>query len=273
MNPHQLPLMKCHLYQPRKLKFPCWSQPKLNGVSARYFGGKFYSADGKEFSQYVVGHMIDELRNYIEGMPYDIMLAGEFYRHGWKLDRISSACSVIRHYATEDSLKIGFYVYDFWSAVTFKDVNFNFRYKMLKDSDIPNLVTTTPVLNLEQADEVFDVAISKGYEGVVYKMQDCSYTDGRSHYSIKRKREQDAEFICEGLQQGKGKYSKTLGALILRSHFGNTFTASGMKDADRHKFWNDPTCVVGKKVTIKFQELSSVGIPINPRFVCVRDYE
>jgi hypothetical protein len=64
-----------------------------------------------------------------------------------------------------------------------------------------------------------------------------------------------------------------LGALILRSHFGNTFTASGMKDADRHKFWNDPTCVVGKKVTIKFQELSSVGIPINPRFVCVRDYE
>jgi hypothetical protein len=30
---------------------------------------------------------------------------------------------------------------------------------------------------------------------------------------------------------------------------------------------------VGKKVTIKFQELSSVGIPLNPRFVCVRDYE
>jgi DNA ligase-1 len=273
MNPHQLPLMKCHLYDPKKLKFPCWAQPKLNGLSARYYQGNFYSADSKEFSKYVVEHMKDELKQHIEGMPEDIMLVGEFYHHGWDLGRISSACSVIRHFATEDSLKIEFYVYDFWSSVTFKDVNFNFRYKMLKDNNIPHLVDTYPILTIEEADQYYDVALDNGYEGVVYKMQDCLYKDGRSHYSLKRKKVKDAEFICEGLQQGKGKYSKTLGALILRSDYGNTFTAGGMKDADREKFWKNPNCVVGKMVTIRFQELSSAGIPINPRFVAVRDYE
>lgn len=141
----------------------------------------------------------------------------------------------------------------------------------MQENSIPNLIENVPCYNEEFGDLYYQQSIDKGYEGIIYRMQDCDYVDGKSHYILKRKKTLDSEFKCIGIKRGVGKYLKTLGALICLTPGGKTFTVSGMTDSLRHKFFNNPP--LDKMITVRYDSLSDHGIPIRPRFITVRDYE
>lgn len=117
----------------------------------------------------------------------------------------------------------------------------------------------------------FEEIVSLGGEGVVVKSLSGLEKDW---YKVKRVHSWDA--VVMGFTEGKGKYSKVIGAIRygFYDYNGNlqeTGKCSGMTDAERAMFASSPESFVGRVIEIKGQELGSRGGIVFPRFVRIRD--
>lgn len=68
----------------------------------------------------------------------------------------------------------------------------------------------------------------------------------------------------------EGKYEETLGALICRFKEGMTIDVSGMRDDQRHLWWDYPNLIIGKIVQVDGMKDSSKGKIREPRFKGIR---
>jgi DNA ligase-1 len=71
--------------------------------------------------------------------------------------------------------------------------------------------------------------------------------------------------------KGEGKYSDTLGALLVRDKNGITHTISGMTDGQRELWWENPLLIQGKVVEVKAMKELPDGSLREPRFKCIRE--
>jgi ATP-dependent DNA ligase len=157
-----------------------------------------------------------------------------------------------------------------------------------KEEEAAQNIAAQAALNRFEAD---------GYEGTMVRRPSSPYlfgglsptgknaghpsgSKGRSYELLKAKRFIDIEVTVVGLEQGeKGNRNEhRLGAIVceFKNSKGETLRCkcgSGFTDDMRDSFWNNPSSIVGKEVTIKFQEYTKDGIPRFPVFVAIRDYE
>lgn len=237
-----------HVYEEKRVTYPCFVQCKLNGVRALYQNGFFQSRDEIPFPFRVLEHLAKPLLQLFEP---DVILDGELYVHGWPLQRINGAVTPIRQEPNEDTLQIEYHVFD---RVDF-NLSFGHRHCYLNRHDlvidqqlsqikfVDNFVVD-PNSNhkdlphiLENANIAYAQYIKEGYEGMMYRLGDCPYTvpkqpsgvmqfltgtksikylsdqDNRVWHLLKRKSWQDGEFDCSGVEEGEGKYRNSLGAL------------------------------------------------------------
>ncbi|MDE2136414.1 MAG: DNA ligase D [Gammaproteobacteria bacterium] len=83
------------------------------------------------------------------------------------------------------------------------------------------------VHNSADADELYDVALAHGFEGIVAKRIDGTYQSGkRSNAWLKIKAAQSGEFVVGGYTRGKGA-REPLGALLLGYYEGKTLRYAG----------------------------------------------
>jgi len=98
-----------HIYEPRRVTYPCYLQPKLNGIRALYQGGHFQSRDQLPFPNGLLSHLAEPL---LRLFGPEVILDGELYVHGWPLQRINAAVTPVRQQPTEDTLKVEYHVFD-----------------------------------------------------------------------------------------------------------------------------------------------------------------
>jgi DNA ligase-1 len=237
-------------------------QPKLNGIRAMWIPEKFgfYSRDGVLYSPDVTEHMIPpkDLRH--------LYLDGEFYFHGWSLQRINSAVGVNREKPKQDSLQIRHHVFDFIDTRPQLE-----RLRMLEQ--YAGLLATVPYHLMSIPDDMenwFVEYMSQGYEGIILRNTQMPYINGRTHNILKRKGWRDEDFPVVGVTDGKGKHEGSIGALVCAVG-NNTFTVDGMTDEDRDAWAANPSMVIGRKAKVKFLLLSDDGIPLMPKLVGVVD--
>lgn len=275
--------MLARTYGPRFDRWPCYVQPKLNGVRALYQAGSFQSRDEKLWKPNVLRHLTDQLLPHF-GTETPI-LDGELYVHGWRLQRINGAIAVNRNAPREDTDKVEFHVFD----IVQPHKNFGERWTnwllSIKDlADMPNvkLVPTGMVSNKEELDRVFHHYTSLGYEGVMlrpngpYEYGETPHgTTKRSEWLWKYKCWEDGEFRCINVTQGEGKADIGIGALVLEHPElsedwpdAPTFNVgTGFTDEERIEYMkNPPIC---KMVKVRYLCLSADGIPLNPSFLAV----
>lgn len=271
-----------HIYEPHRVTYPCYVQPKLNGIRALYQNGHFQSRDEIPFPSNLLQHLAKPL---LKTFAPEVILDGELYVHGWPLQRINAAVTPVRQHPTEDTLKVEYHVFDvvdFGKSFTTR----NITRGPIAENPIYN-VDTQLAYNEANANEWYARWVSQGYEGMMYRLGDCPYTepkdrfddrnwnvpnirspyisdkDNRVWHLLKRKDWQDHEFTCIEVIEGEGKLHGTLGALICATVSGKQFNVgSGLTDQQRHYYWQNPPR--GKLIKVKYLCLSFDGIPLNP---------
>lgn len=280
--------MLARTYGPKFNQYPCYVQPKLNGVRALYSNGAFQSRDEKIWRPEVLCH----LQTQLASIPFlnRFILDGELYVHGWRLQRINGAVATNRSGPREDTGEIEYHVFD---CIDPQNPNepFNSRHlamMFMHKRDKIKFVDTDYISTKADVAMYFDSYTSLGYEGIMLR-PDGPYEQGitnhgttyRSRYLWKYKKWQDSEFWCVGKTLGEGKASIGIGALVCQADNYTEpfpFTANrkvistfnvgtGFTDEERIEYMQNPP--IGKLIKVRYIGLSDSGIPLNPSFLCV----
>lgn len=274
-----------HIYEPHRVPSneTLWIQPKLNGVRALSMNGFFQSRDQIPWPPDMLEHLSKWLR---EMFPKDWVLDGELYVHGWPLQRINQAVAVnaTKRGKNSDTPLVEYHIFDrvdFQAPFERRYVNMLAEYRGLINKENPiKFVHTRKVDSEFTDDDFYALCVYNKYEGIIYRIGDCPYTRpkqegrfGRSRYlsdknnrvwhMLKRKDWQDNEFTCVRVEEGEGKRSGMVGALICDAGNGQYFgVGSGLTEQECIYYYEHPP--VGRKIKVKFLCYTSDGIPFNP---------
>lgn len=285
-----------HTYNPKKITYPCFIQPKLNGIRALYQNGSFQSRDEIPFPQKLLSHISQELLPLLDAQT---ILDGELYVHGWPLQRINAAVTPIRQTPTADTILVHYHVFD----VVDYNSPFSKRFGVLQElasklhAKPIHIVQTDYVFTNAEANEAYASYVNAGYEGIMYRLFGCPYThpkaswfdyknfygnirpkngflsdkNNRCWHLQKRKSWQDEEFTCLGVIEGAGKREGMVGSFICKLNTNDEAfkvgSFAGFSDGMLTKLLHDPP--IGKSLKVKYLCLSSTGVPLNPTLLAI----
>jgi DNA ligase-1 len=125
-----------------------------------------------------------------------------------------------------------------------------------------NLVVQELVRDAQHLTEKLAIIEADDGEGVMLRKKDSSYEFKRSNVLLKVKSTHDAEAKVVGHEEGKGKNTGKLGALVCLLPSGKKFkVGTGLSDAERA---NPPA--VGDTITFGYFEMTKAGVPRFPTF-------
>lgn len=268
--------MLAHKYAPKKVTYPCFVQPKLNGVRGIFLPqGQFQSRGGETWNTPVVQHALSSLT------ALKFFLDGEFYKHGMSLQNINSRIGVKNNNAHAESHLIQFCIFDVMVDAPFwrRALILNTLKKRLSESTSVRIVKTREVVSETEADYFYNQWKNhEGFEGMMYRDANavygfksrCGNQENRWNCLLKRKEMVDMEATIVGFNEmicgTTGEPKGTLGSFDLQTPLGVTFSAgSGLTNELRDKFWAiGPDAMYGVKVRVNYEMLSDGGTPLKP---------
>lgn len=276
-------LAKSYDDQGHHITFPCYWQPKLDGIRClAYLRGKevvLVSRQGKEFK--ALDHIKKALLPILK-KDAEIILDGELYRHGEEFQELASA--IKRDKPSADSHKVQYHVYDLIADDDFGD-RFKSLWKLLprpakpSDKDVVRLVWTQMINHANEVDEIHDTQTLRGYEGIMLRNTTGKYQiDRRSSDLQKVKKFTDGEFEIVGVEECRGKM-EGMCAFQCITKSGTVFKCmpegSEQNRKQMYKDWLSGKIKKGDKLTIRYFALTTSDNPV-PRFpvgIAIRDYE
>ncbi len=263
-----------------RITFPCFVQPKLNGLRGIYDPRvpSFQSRNGETWKPEIVEHVVSSLTPLGQ-----IVLDGEFYKHGLSLQEINSRLAVTRCSPHKEGKEIEFHIFDVMCNLPFHrraELLTQFAF-CLTDRPTVKFVPTQFVETQAEWDYYHNLWLSQGYEGSMWRdpkalygfPRNCGNQENRWWCIQKRKAWQDMLAEITGLEEmvdGAGKPKDTLGAFHLVGDNGAHFSAgSGLTVEQRDRYWLQGYEMYGKKVHIRFLMLSDSQVPLNPIIECV----
>lgn len=260
--------MLAHSYDKhsKKIKFPCWVQPKLDGVRmlSKIFAKKecgkvvLWSRKGKEIL--TLSKIKEELASVLDdGQSVD----GEIYVHGWDFQRIVSAVKKER----DDTDLLEYHIYDSPDEnKSFEErfLNSSLKEKISKTKRI-KFVETKIVENLNDMDLEEERCISLGYEGLMARNKLSLYKFKNRSYDLQKvKRFEDEEFKIIGGKEGSGREK---GLVVFRciNEDGLPFDVRPKGTVEKRSEWfKNLNSFIGENLTVKFQGRTSDNIPRFP---------
>lgn len=265
-----------------KITFPCFAQPKLDGV--RLLCTINASNEVTCLSRTCKPFSTVPLQNIIKSVQkmgiQNITLDGELYTPNLVFEEIVGIC---RNHTKPDKSKydkLMFHVYDIIPMKS-EDMSMDYidRLQMLK-SIVKNktdpYVTLVDTCTLRSIDEIYDKHdhyVSLQFEGIILRNIKGTYVSTRSYNLQKYKHFQDTEFIITDVKEAVGN---DVGTAILQcatssmSHFW--VRPKGSRE-HRTRLLASGNDIVGKYLTVRYQNLTDNGLPRFPVGVSIRDYE
>ena len=244
-----------------KLEYPCFVQPKLDGH--RCIGmpdGSLWSRTRKPITG--VPHIVSTLQE----LDLPGALDGELYNHGYR-DKFEE----LTHFIRQKTPAMGCGVVEYHVYDTIGEGSFRERLAELTELfsggsayfDV-KLVETREVQNEEELMLAFEDFLAQGYEGAIARNAAGLYVNKRSYDLLKIKQFDDAEFLCVGVEEGRGKMAGH-GIFVCRAEDGVEFRAKMKGEhAELKKYFEHPEAVIGRSVTVKYQGKTAYGIPRFP---------
>lgn len=267
--------MLAHKFQERKhnIKYPAFVQPKLNGV--RCLAKKVsateitYTSRGGKSYDATLQHLTKKL---LPLMKIGQILDGEVYIHGETFQHIIRLVKKLR----PESVTLQYHIYDIASS---KDgfVSRNAELIEMLTGNPCNELVLVDTREVKSEAEVYtnhNIFVQDGYEGVIVRNRNGLYLmDGRSNDLQKYKEFFDAEYTITGGKEGIGADE---GCIVFEctTKSGETFNVRPRGTVPmRREMFKNLKSLIGKELTVRYQELSEGGTPIFPVGIAVRDYE
>lgn len=262
---------------PDKVDFPVYTQPKMDGVRMLFDGDVGWSRKLKTFGD----HVNDLFSGVV--VPDELYLDGELMLPPGSYSFQETVSAVKREQDLSEKLK--FYVFDIYASVA-PDKPFSKRWDLLNGwyvglkaddvigDEVIELVPTEKAQTHEEVLEAHGEYVQDGYEGTMVRAASGPYKDAttRSGDLLKLKGFTDEEFEIVGVREGKGKFSG-MAVFICDSSNGKFEVTPKGTEEKRARMFEDRDQIVGKDLTVRFQERSDDGIPRFPVGIAIRDYE
>jgi DNA ligase-1 len=269
--------MLAHVYDPEttQLEFPVAIQPKYDGIRLLWDCVNFETRNGKPLRG-LPQEIEEEVRKHFPVLPLD----GELYSHILTFEQISGAVRAAegRTRPCIETGGISYIVFDWPSSLPFERRIATLKAIATEKIDLLKHVTVAPtriISSKEELTEFMNSFVAFGYEGIMIRDLKASYQEKRTRALLKWKKTitVTAE-ICDFFE-GEGKHAKRLGAILVIAEDGKwcCSVGTGFSDAQREELWRDPSKLIGKKVIISYQELTSSGTPRFPVFIQFADTE
>jgi ATP-dependent DNA ligase len=251
-----------------KIKYPVYSQPKLDGIRCIVRADGMWSRNGKKIIS--APHVFNALSPLFDINP-DLIFDGELYADKFAND-FNTICSLVKKTKpTSDDLSksaesIQYHVYDLPSY----NASFTYRYKHLNKL-ITNYHPSIVLVKTDQIDNINDLLayyedyIMEGYEGQMIRL-DSEYESKRSKSLLKHKSFIDEEYTILAVIEGIGNKTGMVGSFLFMNKDGKTFNSSPKFNWDECKqMWNERETLIGKQATVKYFNLTPGDSPV-PRF-------
>jgi len=258
-------------YQERKhnIKFPCYVQPKLNGVRCVFQNNEFVSRGGKVYET------LDHLRPELEDLDINVP-DGEIYIHGMSFQEIVRR---VKKYRKDKTEELEYWIYDQINKDTFEVRNKKIANNFSKNKSMKLVYVPTVEVNSEiEIKKWHDKWVQEGFEGVIIRNKEGLYkVKHRSADLQKYKMFEDNEFTIIGGHEGSGP---DVGTVVFEvettDHKKFSVRPKGTREM-RAEWFKNLKKLIGKELTVRYQQLSDSNIPIFPVGIMVdanvRDYE
>ena len=255
-----------------KIKFPVYSQPKLDGMRCIVKEDGMWTRNGKKIIS--APHIFDALKAILKRSP-GLILDGELYANKDIADFNTIVSCVRKKTPTKDDLKVSaecikYHVYDLPSV----NDTFIKRYQALNKLNLPDccvIVETNQVDNDKKLKYYYSNYMSEGYEGQIIRT-DSRYENKRSKSLLKYKSFIDREFKILGVEEGGGNLIGKVGKLQFEID-GKPFDSAVNGTWEYLEELYKRNDLIGKMATVKYFELTTDGKPRFPKVIEIRDYE
>ena len=240
---------------------------KLNGVRATYYRGRLYARSGEEHKG------LEHIENLIaEKVGLDMVFDGELTlldKEGLSdNEAFRKATGIINaDVGTVDKTVICFTVFDVLPASEF-DMGASAASYQSRRKDLDEVYTQmfegscVRVLPLEYAgtdqstvDTLLDKMVSEDKEGLMVNL-DVPYKCKRHSGILKVKRFYTMDLPIIGCEEGSGRLTDRLGALVLDFKGNEVRVGSGFTDEERFWLWKRRESIIGTLCEVKYKEIS-----------------
>jgi ATP-dependent DNA ligase len=253
----------------KDIKFPCYVQPKLDGVRCIFKNGVLTSRQGKVFPD------MEHITSDLEGV--ELVLDGELYSETLSFQQFVGLVRKKKHNAAEKVLlqQVKYWVYDCVNDTPF-EARINTLWDMFgeRSYDHVKLLSTDRCDTKEELKGFHDRFVAEGKEGLIIRNTAGLYQlAARSKDLQKYKEFEDGEFTVVDYVDGEGS-EKGLVIWVCVTEDKKQFNVRPRgTHEDRADLFKDGDSYLGKKLTVRYQELTEDGIPRFPVGIAFRDYE
>jgi DNA ligase-1 len=270
----EVPLpMLAHEYHKRGkgFPFPCFTQPKLDGTRCVGIPGRgLFSRLRKTIPH--MEHIMAELNR----LSAHLILDGELYTNELTFQEIVGLVKreTLKAGDLEKQRKIKYHVYDLIQGDSYEQRH-HVLQTLFASHSFQHLVLVPTFACGSEADmkEQHARFVADGYEGIMLRNPAGIYKNVRSVDLLKYKEFFDDEYEVVGFKEGEGA-EKGCVLWMCKTEKGDTFHCRprGTRE-DRTELFQKGATYIGKKLTVRFQELTDDGIPRFPVGIAFRDYE
>lgn len=249
----------------KKVSFPVYVQPKLDGMRMLFDGETGWSRGNKEIIPQVIEHLkFDTTGTILDG---ELILPGN--------RPLQETMSAAKKYRKGISDTLEYCVYD----VVRDDSSFDDRYAFLDFflhmSDTPVKVKLVPTYKCENEAEVMErheEFCALGYEGTMVRDPNAVYEIGKRSYSLMKLKDfLDDEFEIIDVLEGEG-VNKGLAIFKCITKKGKEFDSTPKASHEQRREWfKNRKKLIGKWATVKYQGVTNEGAPTFNNTIAIRE--
>lgn len=237
----------------KKVKYPCFAQPKLDGMRA--LGSEENTMTSR------TGKVVDTITHIKFHALGDYVLDGELYAHG---KTFQETMKLIKKYRPNETEAIKYHVYDLVMDAPFR-IRHGYLTAIVSTNPQLSLVETVFVENEAEMLEFHKKNIAAGYEGTMIRHGESGYSvNKRSSDLLKYKDFLDETYKITDVVPSESRPEQ--GVVTCWCHKTGQYFNTGMKfsHAEREEILANKDKYVGQMAEIRFFELTDSGIPRFP---------